>query len=79
MTLERTMAHVPRKPPDAAAQSADERPHAQRKGEDRERPGADVPSAGPHARPELTNPDATPGAGALTPAGEHEDVDSTSG
>jgi len=38
-----------------------------------------LPPAGPHADPELMNPDATPGTGALTPTGEHDDVDSTSG
>ena len=38
----------------------------------------DTPSAGPHAEPSLTNPDATPGAGTLTPPGEHDDMDSTS-
>jgi len=37
------------------------------------------PPAGPHADPSLTNPDATPGAGALQPPGAHDDVDSTSG
>src|SRR5688572_33142328 len=31
----------------------------------------DLPPGGPHAEPHLTNPDATPGAGALTPAGDH--------
>ena len=36
------------------------------------------PPAGPHAEPSLTNPDATPGAGTLTPPGGHDDVDSTS-
>ncbi|HEU4518693.1 MAG TPA: hypothetical protein VFS03_04210 [Microvirga sp.] len=41
--------------------------------------GEDVPPAGPHAEPGLTNPDSTPGAGTLTPPGEHDDVDSTSG
>ena len=41
----------------------------------------ELPLAGPHADPALTNPDATPGAGTLTPAGGHDDdeVDSTSG
>jgi hypothetical protein len=38
-----------------------------------------TPPAGPHAKPSLTNPDATPGAGTLTPPGEHDDGDSTSG
>ena len=42
-------------------------------------PSDGLPPAGPHADPELMNPDATPGAGALTPTGEHDDVDSTSG
>jgi hypothetical protein len=42
-------------------------------------PSGDLPPAGPHADPALTNPDATPGTGALTPAGGHDDVDSTSG
>ena len=37
----------------------------------------DLPPAGPHADPALTNPDATPGAG--RPAGGHDEVDSTSG
>ncbi|MCK0196721.1 hypothetical protein MWN34_07315 [Ancylobacter sp. 6x-1] len=33
----------------------------------------DVPPAGPHAQPHLTNPDATPGTGMLPPVGEDED------
>ncbi len=36
-----------------------------------ERPSA--PAAGPHAEPSLTNPDATPGTGALPPPGPAED------
>ncbi|MFL5220981.1 MAG: hypothetical protein ACJ8DO_20225 [Microvirga sp.] len=40
---------------------------------------SELPPAGPHADPALTNPDATPGAGTLTPAGGHDEVDSTSG
>jgi|tagenome__1003787_1003787.scaffolds.fasta_scaffold19542472_2 hypothetical protein len=40
--------------------------------------GAGTPPAGSHADPRLTNPDATPGAGALTPPGGHDDIDSTS-
>ena len=39
----------------------------------------ELPPAGPHADPALTNPDATPGAGTLEPAGGHDEVDSTSG
>jgi len=37
-----------------------------------------LPAAGPHADPALMNPDATPGTGALTPPGQHDDSDSTS-
>jgi hypothetical protein len=37
------------------------------------------PPAGPHAKPALTNPEATPGAGALPRAGEDDDVDPASG
>src|SRR5215210_4091708 len=37
-----------------------------------------LPPAGPHADPDLVNPIATPGTGALPPPGEHVDVDSTS-
>ncbi|WP_294643839.1 hypothetical protein [uncultured Aureimonas sp.] len=32
-----------------------------------------TPGAGPHAKPELTNPDATPGAGSLPDDGEAGD------
>ncbi len=39
----------------------------------------ELPPAGPHADPALTNPEATPGAGTLTPAGGDDAVDSTSG
>ena len=42
-------------------------------------PPGELPPAGPHADPALTNPEATPGAGTLTPAGGHDEVDSTSG
>ena len=38
----------------------------------------ELPPAGPHADPALTNPEATPGAGTLTPAGGHDEVDSPS-
>jgi hypothetical protein len=42
------------------------------------KPGDKLPPAGPHDDPALTNPDSTPGTGALPPAGAHDDVDSTS-
>jgi len=32
-----------------------------------------MPAAGPHARPHLTNPDATPGSGMLPAVGSEED------
>jgi hypothetical protein len=38
-----------------------------------ESPGENMPAAGPHARPSLMNPDATPGTGALPPVGVSED------
>lgn len=41
--------------------------------------GDGVPTAGPHADPALINPDATPGAGALPPPGDQDNIDSTSG
>ncbi|HEX2556055.1 MAG TPA: hypothetical protein VHL98_20345 [Microvirga sp.] len=43
------------------------------------KPSDERPPAGPHADPDLVNPLSTPGTGALTPPGEHDDVDSTSG
>ena len=42
-------------------------------------PTPDTPAAGPHGKPELTNTEATPGAGLLTdPDDPEESVDSTS-
>jgi hypothetical protein len=43
------------------------------------KPSEAPPAAGPHAEPALVNPDATPGAGAVPPAGDQGDADSTSG
>jgi hypothetical protein len=60
---------------DAAAQRAvegRERPRAKPKASDT------PPAAGPHAEPDLVNPEATPGTGALPPPGEQGDADSTS-
>ena len=42
------------------------------------KPTDQQPMAGTHAKPDLTNPDSTPGTGALTPPGANDDVDSTS-
>jgi hypothetical protein len=39
----------------------------------------DLPAAGPHADPDLTNDNATPGAGTLPEAGDRDATDSTSG
>jgi len=36
------------------------------------------PAPGPHSDPSLTNPDATPGTGALPPVGAPDGTDSTS-
>ena len=37
-----------------------------------------LPAAGPHDKPHLTNPDATPGAGSLPEPGDHDATDSAS-
>lgn len=48
-------------------------------GGQRPAPSPERPAAGPHAKPELTNPEATPGAGLLPDPDEPEDsMDSTS-
>ena len=44
----------------------------------REKP-EEIPAAGPHAKPELTDPGKTPGAGTLPPADKGQDGDSTAG
>lgn len=43
------------------------------------KPSDRQPPAGSHADPALTNPDSTPGTGALPPPGGHDYMDSTSG
>jgi hypothetical protein len=40
---------------------------------------SDMPSAGPHATPELTNHDATPGAGSLPDDDDGGDADGGAG
>jgi hypothetical protein len=40
--------------------------------------GGNQPAAGPHSKPSLTNPDSTPGTGALPDAGDQDATDSTS-
>lgn len=39
---------------------------------------AQTPAAGPHGKPSLTNPDSTPGTGALPDVGDQDATDSTS-
>jgi hypothetical protein len=47
----------------------DEKQTAPDKADDKDKPVPPaMPAAGPHARPELTNEDATPGTGLLPPA-----------
>jgi len=41
-------------------------------------PDGKQPAAGPHSKPSLTNPDSTPGTGALPEAGDRDATDSTS-
>jgi hypothetical protein len=41
-------------------------------------PGGNQPAAGSHSKPSLTNPDSTPGTGALPDAGDQDATDSTS-
>jgi hypothetical protein len=40
--------------------------------------GDKQPAAGPHSKPSLTNPDSTPGTGALPDADDRDATDSTS-
>jgi hypothetical protein len=41
-------------------------------------PNEKLPAAGPHDKPHLTNPDATPGTGSLPESGDHDATDSAS-
>ena len=41
-------------------------------------PGGKQPAAGPHSKPSLTNPDSTPGTGALPDPGDRDATDTTS-
>jgi hypothetical protein len=63
-----------------AAQSAVEGHHhgTEEPGRSRDEQPPPIPPAGPHADPALMNELSTPGTGALTPVGAHDDVDSTS-
>jgi hypothetical protein len=58
---------------DEAAHTVLTMPFAQALQAGGEAPPSDMPPAGPHAQPSLTNPDATPGTGMLPPVGPSED------
>lgn len=45
---------------------------------ERQKPPKDIPAAGPHDDPALTNTDSTPGAGTLPAPGTQDDVGSAS-
>ena len=49
-------------------------------GQDSPEPQTDAkePAAGPHSKPSLTNPDSTPGTGALPDPGDRDATDTTS-
>jgi hypothetical protein len=64
---------------DADARNAIEGHDQAATGSDQSEGETKLPPAGPHADPNLVNPAATPGTGALPPPGQHDDVDSTSG
>ncbi len=53
-------------------------PKADQAGSSRDKTDTGTPAAGPHGKPSLTNPDSTPGTGALPEAGDHDATDSTS-
>ena len=53
-------------------------PKEGRKASSDKQPGGKQPAAGPHGKPSLTNPDSTPGAGALPDVGDRDATDSTS-
>ena len=71
---------APKKSEDAVARDAIEgRTPANSGAKPRHSDPAPAPSAGPHADPDLVNPDATPGTGALPSPGEDDGLESTSG
>ena len=58
----------------------EKREHAADAADDRPAPSPERPAAGPHAKPELTNPDSTPGSGMLPDPDDPEaSQDSTGG
>lgn len=73
---EDTKADVNSKPDPQAGRTA--LPEKQ-PGQHEEKAGSAQPAAGPHDKPSLTNPDATPGTGALPTPGGQNGTNSTSG
>ncbi|MEE1655962.1 hypothetical protein VB618_07125 [Microvirga sp. CF3062] len=53
-------------------------PQGDQKTSSDKQPDGKQPAAGPHSKPSLTNPDSTPGTGALPDAGDRDATDSTS-
>jgi len=53
-------------------------PNAGQTDASRNKPGGAPPAVGPHGKPALTNPDSTPGTGALPDVGDRDATDSTS-
>lgn len=53
-------------------------PKAEHAGSPENKSGGAPPAAGPHSKPSLTNPDSTPGTGALPDVGDRDATDSTS-
>lgn len=74
---ENTKDYVDSERPDSPAGGV-KSPEKPAGGDERES-GKAPPSAGPHDKPSLTNPDSTPGAGALPDPGEQNGTSSTSG
>jgi hypothetical protein len=54
------------------------KPQSDQQASSEKQPGGKPPAAGPHDKPHLTNPDATPGAGSLPESGDHDGTGSTS-
>ncbi len=75
MTAPKTPADKPSA--DKAAQDAVEGRTPDQSGR-KPAPQGEAASAGPHADPDLVNPDATPGTGALPSPGEGDGLESTS-
>lgn len=72
--------HTEDKPKDTAPEGAEGKQQDEKRQQEggRQKDGA-MPAAGPHDKPSLTNPDATPGAGTLPDPGAKNGTNSTSG